>query len=372
MDRYDNPGERGRADSPSESREDYSAYSQAPEQRARLRAQRARKRAARRRRLWALASLVVVALIALGITAGVVVSRSGSRTAPGPPPRTPRRVATAAPVSPPGTTVASSPASTAPTTALAGSPASTTKPSGGKSYFWVSFQAPKPVEKVSDTTHPTVAIVVDDTGNILEPMPKWLAIDAPLTFSVLPYPPLSKEIAFRMQQAGYAIMMHIPTQNAPPNSFAGKGQLSVGMDQATVFRTLDADLATVPFVKGINNHEGGLGCDNLDLMTNMCKWAEPKGLFVVDSSSSNHDKVTIACKALGLPVRKNEVFIDHQNDPNYIRNAMNELAGLARKNGTAIGICHWHRPNTPTTVGEMVLKLRSEGIHFAFARDVTD
>lgn len=54
-------------------------------------------------------------------------------------------------------------------------------------------------------------------------------------------------------------------------------------------------------------------------------------MFVVDSSSEAKDKVSLA----GMPHRKNEVFIDHQNDPNYVRNAMRKLAELAKKNGTA-------------------------------------
>ena len=82
--------------------------------------------------------------------------------------------------------------------------------------------------------------------------------------------------------------------------------------------------------------------------------------------------MTQACLALGLPKRLNEVFIDHQNDPAYIRSAMNQLAGIARKNGTAIGICHWFRPNTPSVVGEMITTLRAEGIHFAFVKDISD
>jgi polysaccharide deacetylase 2 family uncharacterized protein YibQ len=70
--------------------------------------------------------------------------------------------------------------------------------------------------------------------------------------------------------------------------------------------------------------------------------------------------------------KRNQVFIDHQNDPEYIRSAMHELADIAREDGYAIGICHWHRPNTASTVGEMVKELKSEGIHFAFARDINN
>ena len=262
-------------------------------------------------------------------------------------------------------------AATRPRVAVASTPAAGKKKASAVATR-VAPAAPAHVEKSSNVTPPAVAIVVDDTGNTAEKLPLWLQIDAPLTFAVMPYPPLSQTLAEEFYKAGYQIMMHIPTENEPPNSFSGKGQLAVGMSEATVFSTLDADIATVPHVGGVNNHQGGLGCNDLELMTYECRWAKQHGFFVVDSMSSVHPKVAQAAVSLGMPQKKNEVFIDHQNDPDYIRNAMRELAGLARKNGYAIGICHYHRPNTATVVGEMITALKAEGIHFAFARDIND
>lgn len=228
------------------------------------------------------------------------------------------------------------------------------------------------VEKLSNPIPPAVAIVVDDVGNTDEMLPAWLSIDAPIDFAVMPYPPLSEELANKLYDAGYLIMMHIPTQNAPPNSFSGKGQLEVGMDRSTVFNTLNTDITTVPHAEGVNNHQGGRGCDDNALMTSEVEWAKERGLFVVDSASSVNSQVTKACLALGMGKRLNQVFIDHENDPDYLRKSMRELAALARKNGTAIGICHWHRPFTASTVKEMMLVLGAEGIHFCFARDITN
>lgn len=231
---------------------------------------------------------------------------------------------------------------------------------------------PAHAEKKSNPTPPAVAIVVDDVGNTTEKLPLWLQIDAPLSFSAMPYPPLSQSLAEEFYKGGYQVMMHIPTQNEPPNSFSGNGQLEVGMSRETVFATLDADLAAVPHVTGINNHQGGLGCDNLELMTYECEWAKQHGFYVADSNSSYHSEVSKAAVALGMGRKKNQVFIDHQNEPDYIRGAMRELAGLARQNGFAIGICHYHRPNTAAVVGEMVNTLKAEGINFAFARDINN
>ncbi len=207
-------------------------------------------------------------------------------------------------------------------------------------------------------------------GSTENNLSQWLSIDAPLTFAVMPHQPFSNSEAERLWLAGYRIIMHIPTENEKPHSFSSKGQLEVGMSRETVFRVLDADLATIPHVLGINNHQGSAGCDNLQLMTYMCEWARERGLFVIDSNSSRASKVTQAAQSLGMPRRCNEVFIDHENDPDYIRSAMRNLAAKSRKNGTAIGICHFHRPNTPRIVGEMILILKAEGINFAFVQDI--
>jgi polysaccharide deacetylase 2 family uncharacterized protein YibQ len=228
------------------------------------------------------------------------------------------------------------------------------------------------VEKRSNTSPPSVGIVVDDVGNIESKLAEWTKIDAPLSFSVMPYPPLSQKLAEELYKAGYLVMMHIPTENQPPNSFSGEGQLSTNMNKQDVFVTLDGDLSKVPNVSGINNHQGGKGCNDLQLMTFECEWAKQHGFYVVDSKSSTNSMVSYAAVQLGMGRKSNQVFIDHQNDPQYIRSAMRELAGIARKNGYAIGICHWHRPNTASTVGEMVRKLKAEGIHFAFARDINN
>lgn len=229
---------------------------------------------------------------------------------------------------------------------------------------------PSRKEKASHPQTPTVAIVVDDTGSDVANLERWLAVDAPVTFAVLPHCHASASTAERLYAAGFRIMMHIPTENDPPNSFSGIGQLSVGMSRDAVFATLDDDLATVPHATGINNHQGGRGCNDYRLMSYMCRWAKERGLFVVDSDSSTCSQVTRAAQELGLPRRRNQVFIDHHNEPDAIREAMRRLARIARQEGTAIGICHFHRPNTPSVVGEMIRTLRAEGINFAFVEDI--
>ena len=340
------------------------------EERSLARAHRARKREMKRRRRRALLIAAALLLVLSVITLGVVIARSGGSGAGE------RRPSTKGDLKAPTSdrAASSNPASSTPDDSRPQLPdqGSTAKEENPPRSCWVDSRMPGRRAKESDTSAPTVAIVVDDVGNGRDPLAAWIAIDAPVTFAVMPHCEPSGELASRLYWSGYEIMMHIPTQNAPPNSFSGKGQLSVGMNRGNVFAQLDSNVSGIPYVRGINNHQGGLGCDDPALMASMCEWAKSRGLYIVDSNSSRNSQVTPATLALGLPKRKNQVFIDHQNDPEYIRGAMRELAGIARKNGTAIGICHWHRPNTPTVVGEMVKELKKAGINFAFVADITN
>jgi len=219
---------------------------------------------------------------------------------------------------------------------------------------------------------PTVAIVVDDTGDSDAHLQEWLAIKSPVTFSIMPYCGNTQSDAQMLQAAGQQIMLHCPEENDPPNSYSGKGQMASGMDQATVNATLDADAAQLPGLVGMNNHQGGKAGNDLELQRKVAKWCVEHGVFLMDSNASTKPQAYKAAVEAGMPLRISNVFIDHENDPDYIRNAMRQLAGLARKRGTAIGICHFGRPNTARTVGEMIKTLEAEGIRFDFVSKISN
>jgi uncharacterized protein len=226
------------------------------------------------------------------------------------------------------------------------------------------------LEKASNVVPPTIAIVVDDVGESTTGLDQWLAIDAPLTFSVKPRCEYSQQLAGQLRQAGYRIMLHVPVENQQPHAYAGEGQITTTMDHNTVFSTLDDDLATVPGAEGIDNHEGEKGCGDLQLMTWQCEWAKSNGLFVVDSRNYGHSVLTPAAISLGLERRYKQVSLDDRNDPAGTRSAILQLADLARQDGVVIGICNFPHSNTPGVMAEMIPELQADGIHFAFVEDI--
>jgi len=220
--------------------------------------------------------------------------------------------------------------------------------------------------------NPTVAICVDDVGYGDDYLPEWLAIEAPLTFAILPYSAKATSDAQTLKDAGQHVLLHVPEENDPPHSFAGQGQVTVAMEQASVDQVLDADAAQSPGMVGLNNHQGGKAGNDIGLQRRVVDWARRHGVFVLDSNASSHPVAYIAAGEVGMPVRINNVFLDDKTDAQSIRDALRLLAAKARAWGTAIGICHFARPNTAAVMAEMIPVLQAEGIRFEFVSNVTN
>ena len=59
------------------------------------------------------------------------------------------------------------------------------------------------------------AIVIDDMGHDLEAAHKLLALDYPLTFSVLPYCDYTQITAEEAHRGGHEVMLHLPMEPEP-------------------------------------------------------------------------------------------------------------------------------------------------------------
>jgi len=114
-----------------------------------------------------------------------------------------------------------------------------TKPSGSKTLSFEIFskedrsgQGRKAVQnKVHYKGRPRVAIIIDDLGHDRFIAEKFLSLEAPLTFSLLPFGPYSKKIAVAADLKGKEIMLHLPMEPVEyPEADPGKGALLFSMN----------------------------------------------------------------------------------------------------------------------------------------------
>lgn len=211
-----------------------------------------------------------------------------------------------------------------------------------------------------------IAIIIDDMGNHQQIGEKLLDLDLNFTFSFLPYAPFTREQEEKAWARGHDILVHMPMEPKDPQWDPGPDALYVedSLEQLTI--SVEKNLALVPHAIGVNNHMGSLFTEDRLAMHQFLGIVRQKGLFFVDSGTSEASIGMKEAHEMGIKTAKRHVFLDNIHTQEDICRQLEELIRIARKNGWAIGIGH---PNDATLAalvrcGETLLKyVRVVGIH---------
>lgn len=166
-----------------------------------------------------------------------------------------------------------------------------------------------------------VSIIIDDLGNGLKGTDKIFSIKAPLTVAIMPLLRTSKEDAIRAKKAGFEVILHLPMEfHHGKKEWLGPGAVTIQMSTEEIKRQIRADLDSVPYAKGINNHMGSKATADERVMRAVLEVVKERHLFFVDSATSSDSKVTTIAKEMGIPVAKRDVFLDNVNSKQLISN----------------------------------------------------
>jgi polysaccharide deacetylase 2 family uncharacterized protein YibQ len=196
-----------------------------------------------------------------------------------------------------------------------------------------------------------IAVVIDDLGQDLAPARELLALPYKITLAVMPGLPQSKKITELAKQSDREVLLHLPME---PKNRNGKreafGTLRSDMTPMEFMAAISTDVDSVPGAAGVNNHEGSALTENSEAMKFLMAELKARGLFFLDSLTNPKSIAFSTAKEFGLKAAKRDVFIDNEsNSPASIRGQLDELARIAKKRGSAIGIGHPH----PATMGEL-------------------
>jgi polysaccharide deacetylase 2 family uncharacterized protein YibQ len=218
-----------------------------------------------------------------------------------------------------------------------------------------SIPPPAPVKKL-----PSVAIIIDDLGYDKKMAQKFAQMDLALTFSILPHSPFQQQIARLAQSRGLEIMMHMPMEPVEyPKVDPGPGTLLTSMSPDELIDQLDQNLNTLPGIKGVNNHMGSRLTMESGQMYQIFSVLKQRELFFIDSRTTADSLGEPSARLFQVPFAQRDVFIDHYLRPDFIRNQIQELIRIAKKNGEAVGIMHPHS-TTIQILQEMLPNLKSQ------------
>jgi len=234
-----------------------------------------------------------------------------------------------------------------------------------------SDEAPVPesAEPTDEATVPRIAIIVDDGGYGGDTSDAILSLDPQLTLSIFPDASNSAETAERAVQLGFEVMLHVPMENNRPTPNAFPNQLTTWMNQDQIRAFVEEATYKVPGLSGMNNHEGSKLTADADAMRMLMTAIKEKGLYFIDSRTTADTVAYDIAKEMGVRTAKRDIFLDNRSDPDYIRGQFEHLFEKARKQGSAIGICHF-RTKTVPVLAEMLKTLDAQGIQLVHASEL--
>jgi len=208
-----------------------------------------------------------------------------------------------------------------------------------------------------------IGIIIDDLGWNKDIVKEIEKINSPITVSILPYAPYSKDVFQEIKKNGsIEMLLHLPLEPRLPAHCFDRGLLKTDMSDEEITRQFYEDIKDFyPGVKGINNHEGSLFTSDEEKMRILLEAIQSKNLFFVDSMTARQSKGYILAKEMGMKTAKRDVFLDNQSDPQYIEGQIWELVETARKQGKAIGIGH-ARKNTIEVLKNILPEIEKEGV----------
>lgn len=215
-----------------------------------------------------------------------------------------------------------------------------------------------------------IALVIDDFGYAYNDLArKFIFYPKPLTLAILPGQKATSAVARDARLAGREVLVHMPMEPLD-EKFSDEGYtLLSGQDAGTIRLRVRAALAQIPQALGINNHQGSrVTADRAMMKVVMAELKRQNKLFI-DSRTSAASVALKVAREQGVRAAANQLFIDAEDDTDFITAQMNKAAKLAGEQGEVIAIAHM-RKRTLKVLERMIPDLEQQGIRFVYLSEV--
>ncbi|MCQ2585309.1 MAG: divergent polysaccharide deacetylase family protein [Treponema sp.] len=232
---------------------------------------------------------------------------------------------------------------------------------------------PKTENKKADFNFPQASnnaqlcILLDDGGQNLDDLKKFLALKIPVTVAVLPKLRDSVSSAQAVRASGYAeLMLHQPMQAVNLNVNPGPGAIKPDMTSSQITNLVLENLREVGPVSGMNNHEGSLITADAEKMETVINLAHMQGIYFLDSRTNVETKIPYVSRELGYGwYERNGYFLDNQKTREEFLKELRKNLDIANKTGCVIMIAHvWSADYMPALIREVYPELVAKGYSF--------
>lgn len=187
---------------------------------------------------------------------------------------------------------------------------------------------------------PKIAIIIDDIGKYENDIEPFIALQIPITFSILPGQPFSLEHSAAIKALGYEQMLHLPLEPEDSGKIDDENILTTGMEDSAISRKLTSFFEKFPHISGVNQHMGSKFSQDRKKMRVLLDEVKKRGLYFIDSRTTEKTVAYELALEMGITAASRDVFLDNSRDVNEILVSLGKLLKRAQTAGKAIGIGH--------------------------------
>ena len=235
---------------------------------------------------------------------------------------------------------------------------------------FIAITRPKKPAKIpaAITVKGRIAIVLDDWGYNMNNLYIIDQIKYPLTASILPNLNYSRQVAEELHNRGFRIILHLPME--PYEKYRlEKNTILTTMDEQTISKIIDEDLADIVYADGASNHMGSAATEDARTMGIVFKELKKKHIFFLDSFVTSKSVCFNLARKIGMETARRDVFLDNIEEAGYIKQQIYKLKLRAKSKGYAIGIGH-DRKITLQVLKEIMPQLEKEGFKFVLLSEL--
>ena len=208
---------------------------------------------------------------------------------------------------------------------------------------------------------PKVAFIIDDLGYETEVARKMIELEFPIALSILPFLQYSDFIAEEGKKYNQEVILHLPMEPSNSSADPGPGAITFSMSEEEIRQAVRKCLLNFPHIIGANNHMGSKITEDRKIMEIILEEIREFNIFFIDSITSKNSIAYKVAQEMKIKSAVRSVFLDNENDMDYIKGQMLKVQETALKEGVAIAIGH-SRINTFYILKKMTPELIKAGI----------
>ena len=189
--------------------------------------------------------------------------------------------------------------------------------------------------------HGRIAIIIDDVGLARRLSERAVRLPAFVTLAYLPYAHELTQQAEAAQARGHDIMLHLPMEPVGHENPGPDALLSTQSEDEWRVLTQKALNSFDGFI-GVNNHMGSRLTTNQTAMRVVMNILKEKGVFFVDSRTSNHSLAAKTAQEQGVATAGRDVFLDDTQTAAAVQASLGQVEQIARHKGYVVAIGHPH------------------------------